>query len=91
MNRDISSEMHAQLDARMGQSLAAIPGDVPDPSVLFFLLGNCTAAYADLWPIDQEWDFSACSHLLASRSDIRALLETARATGRYARIRSLRM
>jgi hypothetical protein len=96
MNRDISSEIHAQLDAAMKKKMATllgyIPGYIPDPIILSSLLVGCTAAYAALWPIDQQWgDIVACGELLTSRSDIQALLENARATGRYAPIRSLRM
>ena len=89
---DISSEIHAHLDAKMAESLGSFPGTTPHPALLTTLLTRCTAAYADLWPIDQQWfDFFKCTDLISSRPDILRLLDTARATGKYAQIRRLRM
>jgi len=91
MNRDIPSEIHAQLDVEMAQVIS-LQENLIDPFILSYLLTACTAAYADIWPIDQQWtDPIQCSELLTCRSDIQALLVTARATGRYAQIRNLRV
>jgi len=96
MNYDIPSEIHAQLDAQLDANMAKMAKMVTiqalPPFILSYLLTACTAAYADIWPIDQQWtDPIQCSERLTCRSDIQALLVTARATGRYAQIRNLRV
>jgi hypothetical protein len=87
---DISSETHDNLDADLSV-LSTMNFDSRPSLLLFLVIYDCVAAYADVWPIDMNASSqSACGDLLTSRQDIRDLLRTSHATGKYSEIRRLR-
>ena len=90
MDRDLSPETHAELDARIAR-VSQLDIVVFADLILSDVItdSECVNKYADVWPIHQITSGSF-TQLLAARPDIEELLRIAHATGSYAPIRRLR-
>lgn len=90
---DLSSQTHDQLDNEITTFLSSVGPTIEshDATILYLVLVSCRAAYADIWPVNQNMDLVACGKLLASRADMRMALRIAYEEKKYAKIRNLRM